>query len=367
MPELNLKGSTGKLQVKNIGENRSELYIYGDIVDESWPELADFGIEETAPKDVRDFLSQLEGKQDIDVYINSYGGSLFAGLAIYNTIQRSDSNVTVYVDAVAASAASVIALAGSKLVMPSNALFMIHKPLLGTYGNANDLQQAIDLLNASENAMMKVYEDNLKEGVSIDVVRDMVDKETWLTAAEAAEYFNIELQEPITVAAKTPESSIYGQYKHKPSIIKDSENPAATGDKPKPEGVENVSEFEKKVQAKFGEGITIDNIAEWKQKAEEHAALETQVQNLSADAELGKKYKQDLVEDAVKQRVAAQGEYFKNEEGYRNLLNNADIDFIKAEKDAYLEIVKNKFAPGRDTHDQTVSNDGNSDGYEEIN
>lgn len=364
MPELNLKGSTGKLQVKNLGEGRKELYIYGDIVDSEWEKWdweSDF-----APSDVKNFIDQLDGSNAVDIRINSYGGSLFAGLAIYNQIKGMNADVTVYVDGVAASSASIIALAGKKLVMPSNALFMIHKPMLGAGGNADELRRAADMLDTCQQAMMQVYKDNMRDGVELSTIEEMVNKETWLTAEQAAEYFNIELESSIEVAAKAPESSIYGQYKHVPSIIKDSENPAAKGDKPKKEGVENVSEFEKKVQAKFGDNITVENIAEWKQKAEDHAELETKVQNLSADAELGKQYKKDLIQNAAESRVRAQGKYFTGVDSYKTALENAPIDYIKAEIETYESLVKNQFTAGRDTHDQTVQNNGRQNPEENI-
>jgi ATP-dependent protease ClpP protease subunit len=131
----------GQLEIKNQTDF-SELFIYGDIMSYKWDDT------DVVPQDVADFLKDLDGKAKLNIYINSGGGSVFAGLAIYNQLKRHTAEKTVYVDGVAASIASVIAMCGNKLVIPSNAFLMIHKPWSLAVGNATDFRKSADDLTA---------------------------------------------------------------------------------------------------------------------------------------------------------------------------------------------------------------------------
>ncbi len=104
-------------------------------------------------------------------------------------------------DGVAASIASVIALAGDRVVVPSNAFLMIHKPWTYAAGNAIDLRKAAEDLDNIETGIMNVYKENLKEGIEIEEIQQLVDAETWLSGEEAEKYFNIEVVEAKEVAA----------------------------------------------------------------------------------------------------------------------------------------------------------------------
>ncbi|WP_142387575.1 Clp protease ClpP, partial [Bacillus thuringiensis] len=106
-----------------------------------------------------------------------------------------------YVDGVAASIASVIALAGDRVVVPSNAFLMVHKPWTVSRGNANVLRKMAEDLDNLEAGIMNVYKENLKEGIEIEVIQQLVDAETWLSGEEAEKYFNIEVVEAKEVAA----------------------------------------------------------------------------------------------------------------------------------------------------------------------
>ncbi|MDB8790881.1 ATP-dependent Clp protease proteolytic subunit [Romboutsia sp. 1001216sp1] len=186
------------LQFKNQTETSVDLYFYGDIVS-SW-----YGAWDDAdqyPERVRDFLKDYENK-DLNIYINSGGGSVFAGMAIYNMLKRHKGTKTVYVDGLAGSIASVIAMAGDRIVVPKNSFLMIHKPLVGVSGNANELRETADLLDNIEQAIINVYQDNIVEGVDIETIKEMVNDETWLNGEEASQYFNIELAEENKAVAK---------------------------------------------------------------------------------------------------------------------------------------------------------------------
>lgn len=120
---------------------------------------------------------------DIDVRINSMGGLVFDGLAILNALQQSPRRVTVYIDGVAASMASVIAMAGDEIIMAENAVMMIHNPMDGSYGNADALRQTADRLDKIKGQLVAIYQQ--RTGLSDDELSAMLDAETWLTAAEA--------------------------------------------------------------------------------------------------------------------------------------------------------------------------------------
>lgn len=178
------------LEIKNMTDVSADLYFYGDIVSDWWGAWQD---EDQYPDAIKNFLSQAEGK-DLNIYVNSGGGSVFAGMAIYNMIKRhgEKNKVKVYVDGLAGSIASVIAFAGTEPPeIPSNAFLMIHKPWGAISGNADEMRKMADDLDKIQTGIMNVYEDHLAEGVTIEQVEALVNAETWLDGKEAAQYFNI--------------------------------------------------------------------------------------------------------------------------------------------------------------------------------
>lgn len=201
------------LQIKNQTDTSADLHFYGDIVSSWWGAWDD---ADQYPEKVKDFLDEAKEK-DLNIYVNSGGGSVFAGMAIYNMIKRHQGHKTVYVDGLAGSIASVIALAGDKVVIPSNAYMMIHKPWVSTYGNSTELRAQADVLDTIEEGIMNVYKENLKDGVDIELVREMVNNETWLTGEEALNYFNIEVSEGIDAVACV--SECYEGYSKVPKTI----------------------------------------------------------------------------------------------------------------------------------------------------
>ncbi|MDE3838654.1 peptidase [Bacillus methanolicus] len=202
------------LEIKNQTDNSADLYFYGDIVS-SW--LGAWDDTDQYPEAIRDFLKGVEGK-NLNIYINSGGGSVFAGMAIYNMLKRHQGFKTVYVDGLAASISSVIALAGDRVIVPSNAFLMIHKPWSWSSGNANDFRKLANDLDAIEEGIMNVYAENIKEGVDIEVIRQMVQEETWLNGLEAEKYFNIEVTEPNEAVACV--SDYFKNYQRIPDVFK---------------------------------------------------------------------------------------------------------------------------------------------------
>lgn len=203
------------MSVKNLTDTSADLYFYGDIVSSEWGKWED---TDTAPEDVRNILNEVKDVQQLNIYINSGGGSVFAGLAIYNMLKRHQGNKTVYVDGLAASIASVIAMAGDKVVIPSNAFLMIHKPWSVAIGNSDDFMKMAEDLEAIEGGIMNIYEENMAEGADIETIRDMVKAETWLNGREAGEFFNIEIAQENRMAASA--SDFLDKYYNVPKNLK---------------------------------------------------------------------------------------------------------------------------------------------------
>jgi ATP-dependent Clp protease, protease subunit len=219
-------GKSHFFEVKNQVNNSADLYFYGDIIDNTGWKWDD---SDVMPDDVKNLLDEIKDVGNLNIYINSGGGSVFAGLAIYNMLKRHKAMKMVYVDGVAASIASVIALAGDKVVIPSNAFLMIHKPWSWTVGNSNDFRKMADDLEKIEMGIMNVYKENLKDGVDIETIQQLVNDETWLTGEEAAQYFNIEVSESSNAAACT--SEYFDKYNKTPSkIVKAKGQPAKPAD-----------------------------------------------------------------------------------------------------------------------------------------
>ncbi|HEQ3529090.1 TPA: Clp protease ClpP [Bacillus cereus] len=200
--------------VKNQTDSSADLYIYGDIINNTAWKWDDSNV---MPDDVKNMLGQLDDKSNLNIYVNSGGGSVFAGLAIYNMLKRNKAQKTVYVDGVAASIASVIALAGDRIVIPSNAFLMIHKPWTISAGNANDFRKMAEDLDHIESGILNVYKENLKDGIGIEEIQQLVDAETWLSGEEAEKYFNIEVVEAKEVAACS--SDYFDKYQKTPNKI----------------------------------------------------------------------------------------------------------------------------------------------------
>lgn len=120
---------------------------------------------------------------DVEVHISSTGGSAFDAIAIYDLLRKYPGNVTTYIDALAASAASVIAMAGRQVIMSKYALLMIHKPMVGTGGNADELLKDVQMLNVVQERLAQIYMDKSSlDGVTIN---NLINAVTWMTADQA--------------------------------------------------------------------------------------------------------------------------------------------------------------------------------------
>lgn len=160
------------LRIENAA-GKAEVYIY-DII-------GDWGVS------AGDVVAELRsiGDLPIDLHINSEGGSVFDGLAIYNALRNHSKPVTAYVDALAASAASFIAMAAGRIVIAKNASMMIHDAMGFAMGNAADLRSLADLLDESSETIAEIYDDRAGGGVS--KWRDLMKAETWYRGQAAVD------------------------------------------------------------------------------------------------------------------------------------------------------------------------------------
>ena len=179
-----------QFDVKQIKENKVlNLYLYGEITEDWYDWWSGQIVESTTSANyVRKAIDEAGDVDEINVYINSIGGSVAEGNAIYNILKRSNAKVTTYVDSFAYSVASVIAMAGEKVVMPSNTTMMIHNAMMRCFGNSAELRQAADNLDKINEASCNTYLIKAGEKLTREKLNELLDKETFFTADEALAY-----------------------------------------------------------------------------------------------------------------------------------------------------------------------------------
>jgi ATP-dependent protease ClpP protease subunit len=154
----------------------NEIIIYSDI----GPDFFGEGITDAW---VKDKLDEMKDAEEITVRINSVGGDVFHGFAIHNLLKEHPAKITVKVDGLAASAASVIVMAGDSINMADNAMMMIHNPWTIAIGDSAEMAKTAERLDKVKSSIVKTYEN--RTGLSGEEISNMMDEETWLTTAEA--------------------------------------------------------------------------------------------------------------------------------------------------------------------------------------
>ncbi|NFO71312.1 Clp protease ClpP [Clostridium botulinum] len=168
-----------KLQVNNSIENDvAEMYLYGTIRKGYWWDDEDDCI---SAKRVKNALADLRDK-DVNIHINSGGGDVFESIAICNLLKQHGGNITITIDALAASGASVICMAANKIVMPKNSMMMIHKAWTWTDGNADDLRKVAADLDKMDSAVLASYKDRFIG--TEEELKALIKESSWFTAEE---------------------------------------------------------------------------------------------------------------------------------------------------------------------------------------
>lgn len=161
----------------DVTESERALELYGTIAEESWFD------DDVTPQMFRDEL--FAGSGPVTVWLNSPGGDFVAASQIYSMLMDYKGDVTIKIDSIAASAASVIAMAGTKVLMAPTALMMIHNPITMAYGNHDDMQKAIEMLDEVKESIINAYE--IKTELSRAKLSHLMDTETWMNANKAIE------------------------------------------------------------------------------------------------------------------------------------------------------------------------------------
>lgn len=165
----------------------NKIYLYGSVIDDdSW--LWDDEERENYiyPKAVRKLVDEVKG-DEVELHINSYGGSVFAGVSIYNTLKNCGKKVTAYIDGVCASAATFILMAADKILMPENTQILVHRSSTFGWGNCKDLRAiANDLEHLDHTTLLPTYKARFTG--SEEELLELLDKEEWLDANKAKEY-----------------------------------------------------------------------------------------------------------------------------------------------------------------------------------
>jgi len=223
---------------KALDEKTGELMLYGEISEYSW-----WG-DEVTPKQFKEDLDALGDIDTLNVYINSPGGDVFAGQAIYSMLKRHKAAVNIYIDGLAASIASLITMAGDKVIMPQNAMMMVHNPWTIAVGNAADFRKIADDMDKIRDSMVTTYE--ARSALTKEEILGLLNAETWLSAEDCLEYGFADEIEGIKQVAACIDKDILGRYKNTPKDLLTNEPNPDPGSDPGPDPDEEVKARELK-------------------------------------------------------------------------------------------------------------------------
>lgn len=298
-------------EFKNIANKDSELYVYGEICNgvDKWDE------SDVTFKDFKDTLENMTQGATLNMYINSPGGSVFTTQSIIAMLRRAKENgvkVNAYIDGLGASCASWLPMIADEIFVYPQSIMMIHKPLCEVWGNADEMRKEIEVLDKIENdVMIPLYMERAKEGVTEDILREKMANETWLSADEIQELFNVTLLEDERQIACCVDKEIFNKYANVPEELLKMAN--------KEEGKEPSKEPEK----------VEDNVTK---------ELEDKISNLEDELENLNKEKENLVKE--KEEVSDK----LNQANEKIIALNEEIISIKPLVDEYNKIKKEEKA-----------------------
>lgn len=209
-----------KSKFYNFISNNSttELYLYGAIVSDKWDET------DVTFKDFKETIDSIENNSTLDIFINSPGGEVFVCQSIISLLKRAKTtkNITINatIDGLGASCASWLPMVADNIYIYKGSILMLHKPMSITWGNANDMQKEIEILDKIENSeMIPMYMDKVKEGITEEVIKDLLAKESWLDFNEIQQYFNVTLLEDSKEIVACVDKDIFKNYKNVPENL----------------------------------------------------------------------------------------------------------------------------------------------------
>uniref|UniRef100_UPI0039180057 ClpP-like prohead protease/major capsid protein fusion protein n=1 Tax=Escherichia coli TaxID=562 RepID=UPI0039180057 len=231
-PKASLKNNSW-FRMKAGHKSDADIYIYDEI--------GFWGV--TAKQFVSD-LNALGNITHINLHINSPGGDVFEGIAIFNALKNHGASITVYVDGVAASMASVIAMVGDPVIMPENAFMMIHKPWGVSGGDADDMRDYADLLDKVESVLLPAYAQ--KTGKTTDEIAAMLADETWMSGAECLAHGFADQVTPEVKAMACIQSKRTEEFKKMPESIRNMIIPPRNSATREPENKNTASQTQDK-------------------------------------------------------------------------------------------------------------------------
>lgn len=239
----------------------------------------------------KDFAREFKALGQIDsinLHINSPGGEVFDGLAIHSMLRRSKAVVNVYIDGLAASIASVIAMAGDNIIMPENAMLMIHDPSGVVVGTSKEMRDLADAMDKIKSSMISAY--GSQTHLTRNEIADLMSKETWLTAQEAVDLgFATQIEKPVQMAASVKTFN-YSKFKHANKFTNSLAIPQAdeTADTPK------MTETEMTIEKVTTSSETVEKTAVQEEKNAKPVVAQEATETKSIDAMEDKSEANDL-------------------------------------------------------------------------
>ena len=247
--------------IKNITQNSADIYIYGAICLEKerdwWTGEPIESDTDIYLMDFKKALDELENVSLINLYVNSPGGDVFVASTIVSMLRRlkdEGTKIDVYIDALAASAASFLIMIADNIHIYKNSMLMVHKPMTYGYGNSLDLQKTIDMLDQVENStILPMYMSKAKEGVTEEEIKTLIANESWLGAKEIEQYFNVIVEDEEKSVAAFTNKNIFARYKNVPENLKNITNEEAEEIQEKKENNKDVTQEQENLQEEHQE------------------------------------------------------------------------------------------------------------------
>ena len=201
---------------KSADGKSGDIFVYGEITKYAWEEYG-----EHSAQTFKNELDELGDVETINLYVNSPGGSVFEGVTIHNMLKRHNAKVIAYVDALAASIASVIIMAADEIIMPSNSMLMIHNPWTFAIGNSVELRKQADDLDRIGESAIQSYLNKAGDKLEESKLIELLDAETWLSAQEAHELGLCDVVEDANEMAACIDEKYMNRYQNVPNQLKE--------------------------------------------------------------------------------------------------------------------------------------------------
>ncbi|EME3580395.1 Clp protease ClpP [Enterococcus faecium] len=227
---------------QSANQNEADVFIFGEIVSFKWDDT-----DTTAASFQKD-LKELGEVSQINLHINSPGGSVFEGIAIGNMLRQHKARVVAHVDALAASIASVIVASCDEVIMPENSMLMIHNPWTISMGNAKELRKQADDLDKIAESSVVTYLAKAGEKLTEGKIKQIMDEETWMSAQEAYNYGLCDVVESANQVAASISQKLFETYQKVPEKLLDSRQE----DSRDQEKIEKIVEHAKQNKALIG-------------------------------------------------------------------------------------------------------------------